>query len=235
MQFSGIHTLTLLDYPDRVAAIVFTPGCNMRCHFCHNSEFVLPEELKKIQHDFIPEEKVLHFLETRKGFLDGLVISGGEPTIFGEALISFLQKVRVLGFLIKLDTNGTHPEVLEKIFHKKLVDYVAMDIKASPERYNEITGVANDFSAITKSKDLILASGVEYEFRTTVIHGFHNASELDCIGRFIQGAKKYTLQNYRNGKVLDPEWKKFMGFSTTELKMMEMQMRAFAEKVVVME
>ena len=132
MQLSAIKKSTLLDYPGKLATIIFTPGCNLRCRFCHNPEFVLPEELEKIRHDFIGEEVFFRFLQTRVGFLDGVVICGGEPTIHKD-LPEFCQKIKNLGFLVKLDTNGSNPEMLELLLEQKLVDYIAMDIKHSPE------------------------------------------------------------------------------------------------------
>jgi pyruvate formate lyase activating enzyme len=234
MNFSAIHTLTLLDYPGKIAAIVFTPGCNMRCHFCHNAEFVLPEELKKIQHDFIPSQKVLNFLKKRQGKLDGLVISGGEPTIHSD-LLDFMRQVKDLGFLVKLDTNGTNPEVVQKALSEKLVDYMAMDIKATPKKYDDIAGVKINKTNIEKTKKLIQNSDIEYEFRTTIIKGFHNEKMLEEIFRFCQGCQKFTIQNYRNGKTLNPEWKKYTGFRSEELNQIKKIAEQYIEKVLVHE
>lgn len=227
MNFSAIHTLTLLDYPGKIAAIVFTPGCNMRCHFCHNAEFVLPKEIKKIQHDFIPQEKILNFLKKRQGKLDGLVISGGEPTLH-SGLLDFMQQVKDLGFLIKLDTNGTNPEVIEKALLKNLVDYIAMDIKASSRKYSDIAGVKINPEKIKKTQSLIQKSNIEYEFRTTIIKEFHDQTMLEEIFKSCKGCKKFTIQNYRNGKTLNPEWKKYNGFSLKELE----EIKGFAQKYI---
>lgn len=168
MQISAIKKSTLLDYPGKLATIIFTPGCNLRCGFCHNPEFVLPEEVEKIRHDFISEEIFFRFLKTRVGFLDGVVICGGEPTIHAD-LPQFCQKIKDLGFLVKLDTNGSNPEVIEGLLDQKLVDYVAMDVKHSFDQYREITGKNIDILRYKKSMELIKTRAPDYEFRTTVI------------------------------------------------------------------
>lgn len=235
MKFSAIHTLTLLDYPDTVAAIVFTPGCNFRCHYCHNAEFVLPEYIRKIQDDFIPEEKILGFLEKRKGKLEGLVISGGEPTLHGENLLAFMQKVKDKGFRIKLDTNGTHPEIIEKALRQNLLDFVAMDIKAPSKDYRELTGVEIDFSQIKRSRDLLDDFGLDYELRTTIIQPFHTPERLQEIFKFCAGAPLYTLQNYRPDKVLNPAWKKYTGFAPDQLQEFVDQARKYIKNVRVFE
>ena len=218
MKFSAIHTLTLLDFPDKIAAIVFTAGCNFRCHFCHNAEFVIPEYIQKIQEGFIPEEKILNFLKTRIGKLDGIVISGGEPTIYKEDLLRFMQKVKNLGFLIKLDTNGTNPEFLNQAIKQKIIDYVAMDIKAPSWAYTDIIGVPIDWESLEKSRDILFSSNINFELRTTVIKGFHTTKMMEEIFAFCANAPKYSIQNYRSQKVLNPLWKNFKGFSIEELK-----------------
>ncbi len=218
MLIGGINTLTLLDYPDKLACIIFIVGCNFRCGFCHNPQFVLPEEIQNFKPEhLIPEGKFFQFLETRKGLLDGVVISGGEPTLHSD-LILFLKKIKNLGFLVKLDTNGTNPEVLRKIMENKCVDYFAMDIKASPQKYNKLIGTKINFTNIEKSKDLIISSEINHEFRTTVIPNFHDKSEIKKITQFCKGANKFTIQNFRNTKVLDPKYKKLPGFNPEELK-----------------
>lgn len=232
MLIGGIHTLTLLDYPGKVACILFTVGCNMRCGYCHNAEFVLPESIKKLQGDFIPEEKVFNFLETRKGFLDGVVITGGEPTIHPD-LEKFIRKIKEMGFLVKLDSNGTNPEVLEHLFLQNLIDYVAMDIKASEAKYDALTGVRNNFAKIQKSRDLIMKSGIAYEFRTTVVRGYHDDTEIEHIAKFCKGAHQYTLQNFRSVKVLDPVFKRKHGFTEKELQHFKNIAGKYVKKVVV--
>jgi len=238
MIFSAIQRLTLLDYPGHTACTVFTPGCNFRCHYCHNSEFVLPEKLKNIEGDFIPEEAILSFLRTRKGLLEGVCITGGEPTIHKD-LPDFIRKVKVLGFLVKLDTNGSHPEMLKELMDEKLVDFVAMDIKsitnypAGPSasgglgagesrmtnKIDGFCGVVIDWEAIKKSRDLLMNSDIEYEFRTTLVKEFHTDEQFKKLLQSIRGAKHYCLQNFRTtAGCLNPKWETYSGFSDAELE-----------------
>jgi len=234
MLIGGINTLTLLDYPGKTACILFTVGCNFRCGFCHNSQFVLPEEIKSYQAShLIPEEKFFNFLKSRVGLLDGVVVSGGEPTLQSD-LILFLEKVKKLGFLVKLDTNGTNFQVLEKCLEKNLLDYIAMDVKASSEKYNELAGVVVDVSEIEKSRDLLMGSGIDYEFRTTVISEFHDDNEMERIGGFCKNAKRFTIQNFRNEKVLDPKFQGFSGFEKEYLRRFQKIVKKYEiEDVVV--
>ena len=158
--------MTLLDFPDRVACIVFTPGCNFRCGYCHNPEFVIPENLTKFRESFLSLESVFTFLDTRKGRLDGVVVSGGEPTL-QVGLGDFLGKVKSMGFQTKLDTNGSLPEVLKPLLQEMLIDYVAMDVKTSLARYGELTEACVRAEAIRESIELIKDMAPDYEFRTT--------------------------------------------------------------------
>ncbi len=235
MLIAGIHTLTLLDYPGKTACIIFTAGCNFRCGFCHNPQFVLPEEILNYQEKgLVPEEKFFKFLKTRKGLLDGVVVSGGEPTIQPD-LVPFLKKIKEMGFLVKLDTNGTNAKVIEECIREKCVDYFAMDIKASPKNYDILADTKVDTPQIEKSKDLIMNSGVDYEFRTTVIAEFHDEAEMEKIVQFIKGAKKFTIQNFRNKKVLNPEFHKYTGFSKKELTAFKKIAEKYVSQVEVME
>ncbi len=228
MLIAGIHTLTLLDYPGKIACIIFTAGCNFRCGFCHNPQFVLPEEIQKYQASgLIPEEKIFSFLESRRGLLDGVVISGGEPTIHPN-LPKFLKRIKNLGFLVKLDTNGTNPDSLNNIINSKNVDYIAMDIKSSLKKYSQIVECEIDKEAIKKSRNLIMSSGIDYEFRTTVLSEFHDESEIEEIAKFCKDAKKFTIQNFRNQKVLNPEYQNYHGFTKEELN----QLKTISEKYV---
>ena len=170
MLISGLQKLTLLDYPGRVACTVFTGGCNFRCPFCHNSSLVLPERLA---HD-TDEEQVLAFLKKRQGTLDGVAVTGGEPLLHKD-IDAFLQKVHELGYMIKLDTNGSFPDRLIDIVERGLVDRVAMDIKNAPELYAATAGVKLDLAPIERSKNYLLEGHVDYEFRTTVVRGLHTA------------------------------------------------------------
>lgn len=212
MQIHGLNKTTLLDYPEHVAATIFTGGCNFRCPFCHNSELVLHPG----QQPQIPEEEVLTFLKKRKGILTGVCITGGEPTLQKD-LRDFIQKIKDMGYLVKLDTNGYRPEMLERLLKENLLDYVAMDIKSSRERYGVLAGVEGiDTSVIEESTALLKNSGIPYEYRTTVIKELHSAEDFRSIGAWLAGCPAYYLQAYReNENVMQP------GFSAYSKEEME--------------
>ncbi len=197
MKILGLQKLTILDFPSKVACIVFTAGCSFRCPFCHNASLV------KCEGDVVQEDEIFSYLKKRQGILDGVVITGGEPTIHPD-LLEFIQKIKELGYSVKLDTNGYHPEALKKILDAGVLDYVAMDIKNSKDKYSLITGVPNvDLSRIEKSIELIKSSGVAYEFRTTVMEEFHTVQDMVAISKWIGGAKRYFIQNFNDsGDVL---------------------------------
>ncbi len=198
--------MTLLDYPGHIAATIFTPGCDMRCPFCHNSELV--KDSSEIE--YYPEE-VLDFLKTRVGKLDGIAITGGEPLMQTD-IKDFIKKVRALGMKVKLDTNGTFPERLEELLSEGLVDYVAMDIKNCPEKWAKTAGLEGDsarilFGKTLRSMSIIKISGVDYEFRTTIVKGLHELSDMESLGQLVMGAKKYFLQNFTDsGAILNGTW-----------------------------
>jgi len=217
MIISGIQKFTLLDFPEKIACIIFTGGCNYRCGFCHNPEFVLPEELQKIAHHFIPEESVLNFLKQRKGLLQGVVITGGEPTIFPD-LESFIVKVKKLGFAVKLDSNGNRPEVLRSLIEKKLVDYIAMDFKTGLDHYQELVGTSADREKIQESIDILKEGKVDYEFRTTLIKEIHTKERIASMCETLKGAKRLYLQTFRNGTTLHPDFRHFQSFSLEETR-----------------
>ncbi len=192
MQIAGFQKLTALDFPNRVAAIVFTKGCNFRCPFCHNASLVTHTE----DAQEISQQEILDYLEKRKGILDGVVVTGGEPLI-QEDIEDFLKSVKALGYQIKLDTNGTNPDKLISLVNKGLVDYVAMDIKNCKEKYCETAGVKNvNLEKIQQSIDFLLCGLVEYEFRTTVVNELHTTQDIESIAKWISGAEKYFLQNF---------------------------------------
>lgn len=188
MEFGGFQKLTVLDFPGQVACIVFTKGCNFRCPFCHNSLLV------EGKCETYKEEEILSFLEKRKNVLDGIVISGGEPLM--HDIESFLVKVKELGYKIKIDTNGTYPKKLKNFVEKGIVDYVAMDIKNTPEKYIDTAGADFPYNIIEESIDFLLTDKVDYEFRTTVTKEFHTPIDLEKIAMRISGAKRYFIQNF---------------------------------------
>jgi len=203
MIIGGFQRLTLIDYPGKLATTVFTVGCSFRCPFCHNPELVLPS---KMVVDSKMEENFFKHLKNRKGKIEGVCITGGEPTIQKD-IVEFIQKVKKLGFKIKLDTNGTRPDVLKKLLDLKLLDFVAMDIKNQLKKYDSTTGVKGDKQRIKLSVDLIMNSRLPYEFRTTVVPGLHTPKDFEVIAKWIQGAKSYYLQEYREQVILNPKLK----------------------------
>lgn len=204
MILGGYQRLTLIDYPGKLATTVFTVGCSFRCPFCHNPELVLGG---KQAGPNILEKEFFAFLKKRQGKLEGVCITGGEPTI-QDGLVDFIKKIKKMGFLVKLDTNGTRPDVLKKLLDLKLLDFVAMDIKNQLKRYDQTVGVKSDKARIKLSVDLIKNSRVPYEFRTTVVPGIHTEKDFMAIVKWIGGARSYYLQEYRELKILDPNLKK---------------------------
>lgn len=196
MKICGFQKTTLLDYPEHVAATVFVGGCDFRCPFCQNTGLVLhPDDEAGIS-----AEEIFAFLKKRRGILDGVCITGGEPTLAAD-LECFIDEIRKLGYAIKLDTNGYHPEVLERLIAQGKLSYVAMDIKASKENYKRVAGVQNlDLGRIEKSVELLKYAGIPYEFRTTVVKGLHTVEEFERIGKWIAGARVYYLQGFRQSE-----------------------------------
>ena len=193
MEIHGFNKTTLLDYPEHIAATVFTGGCNFRCPFCHNGELVLDPA----RQPSVAEEEVLSYLKKRQGILQGVCVTGGEPTLQRD-LRRFLQKIKDLEYPIKLDTNGYMPGVLWELLQEHLIDYVAMDIKASRDHYARAAGLPHmDISRIEESIGILKSSGILYEFRTTVVKGIHRVEEFEDIGRWIEGCPAYYLQNYQ--------------------------------------
>ena len=203
MRIGGYQKLTLIDFPGTIATTVFTVGCSFRCGFCHNPELVIKSQFPALNK---LEEEFFQHLEKRIGKLEGVCITGGEPTIQPD-IIPFIRKIKAMGFKVKLDSNGTRPDVLRKIFKEKLVDFVAMDIKSSPEKYSYTVGLKTDIERIKLSVEMIMNSTVPYEFRTTVVPGIHQVEDFIEIAAWIKGAKAYYLQEYREMRVLDPKIK----------------------------
>lgn len=201
MNIASFQKFTMVDYPGYVAATVFTVGCNFRCPFCHNPELVIGSQLTV--HSNGREKEFFDFLKIRKGKLDGVCITGGEPTLQGD-LIEFMKKIKEMGFLVKLDTNGTRPDIIRKALQEKSVDYIAMDIKNSLKKYERTAGSKVDLERIRMSVDLIRNSRIDYDFRTTVVPGFHSEKDFDDIIAWIGGSKRYFLQRFRDFKTLDP-------------------------------
>lgn len=190
MRIAGLQKLTLLDYPGRCACTVFLAGCNLRCPFCHNASLVTGQAPSDMDQD-----EFFAFLGKRKGLLDGVCVTGGEPTLY-NALPEFLAGIRELGFSVKLDTNGSNPSMLRRLIDEGLVDCVAMDIKNSPDRYMETCGGVDILDRVQESIDILMEGRVDYEFRTTCCKPFHDADALESIGAWLCGAKQYYLQAF---------------------------------------
>lgn len=225
MYLCGLQKLAMVDYPGKLAATIFTGGCNLRCPFCHNALLVTRlEEAPRL-----PEAEVLDFLERRRGLLDGVVLSGGEPLLQPDTA-SFLQKIRDLGFAVKLDTNGCFPERLAAVLEAGLVDYVAMDIKNSRENYPQTVGVPDfDTAPVEESVRLLRAGSVSCEFRTTLVRELHSLQDLTAIGQWLRGAPHYYLQNFVDSGGLIQSG--FHGFTAGEMARFAAAVRPFFGQV----
>ena len=210
-KLGGIQKTSLIDFPQKVAAIVFTQGCNFRCGYCHN-----PELLEFSEKTDFDANCFFNFLKTRIGKLDGVVITGGEPTLQSD-LYDFIKEIKALGFAVKLDTNGTNPVVTEKLLKENLLDYIAMDIKAPLEKYREITDVNVDTKKIKQSIKLIMNSFIDYEFRTTVLKSQLFFEDFNNIGEMIKGSKKYYLQKFQASKIYNKKLITAVTYSDEEL------------------
>ena len=199
MRIGGFQKFSLSDFPGRTAAIVFTQGCNFRCPFCHNGGLI-PETPQDGL--LIPEEYVLSYLRSRTGRLDGLVVTGGEPTV-QEDLACFLRKVREIGYRTKIDTNGSRPEVLERLISEDLIDFISMDVKAPPRSYDRLTGVRAPISEITRSIDLLSCCGIEHEFRTTRVPSLLSARDMDGVAGMIPDGSAFKIQTFNPSQAFD--------------------------------
>ena len=209
----GFQSISLIDYPDKICSVVFFSGCNFLCGFCHNKDLVI--ENKNIP--CIEIDYVLKRIKKQSNFIDGVCITGGEPTLYNN-LIKFVGKIKSMNLKIKLDTNGTMPNVLEKLIDKKLIDYVAMDIKNTKEKYANTVGIKNpDLSAIQKSINIIKNKKIDYEFRTTIIPLFHKPEDILNIAKWIGYAKKYRIQQFRPINTIDKKLEKQKPYSVEEL------------------
>ncbi len=210
MDINGIQKLTLLDYPGQCACTVFLAGCNLRCPFCHNASLVTGHAPAAMT-----EDEFFAFLKKRKGLLDGVCVTGGEPTLRKD-LPEFLAKIKALGFLVKLDTNGSNPQMLRQLIDAKLVDYVAMDIKNCPDRYAQTCGGPDILAKVEECLEILRAGNVEYELRTTCVKPFHDETALEAMGKWLCGTKNYYLQNFvDSGDLIGSE---VSGFTKEEME-----------------
>ncbi len=214
MQIGGLIKLSLVDYPGKTAAVIFTQGCNFRCPYCYNKELVIPECFQPP----IAQQEVLSFLANRKGLLGGVVISGGEPTLQKD-LLDFIRLVKPLGFSIKLDTNGSRPDILQKVIDEHLVDFIAMDVKAPLEIYSKLAGVDVDTALIQKSIAMIKNSGIEHQFRTTLVRPLLGVEDMPQLSALVSGTKGYVLQNFSaKESILDPTLLLYGAFGENEVE-----------------
>jgi len=231
MKISAIQTLTLIDYPGQVAATIFTFGCSFRCHFCHNPELVLPAQKVKI----LLEKDILEFLEKRRQFLDGLCITGGEPTIWKD-LPKFIKKVKRMDLNVKLDINGTNPEMLKKLIDEKLIDYVAMDIKAPWNKYEKVVNKKIDIKKIKKSAKILLDGKLDYEFRSTILPRLHPIKDIIEMAEQIKGAERYYLQQFKPfAKMVNKEYVNEKSYRHVDLKKICQKIKPMFKKCEVRE
>lgn len=236
MKFAGLIKQSLVDYPNRIAAVLFTYGCNLRCPFCHNGHLLIKPSPQTSKNILIDEEEILAFIEEREGFLDALVISGGEPLLERE-LFYFIEKARKYNILLKIDTNGTNPEMLKTLLDAGFLDYVAMDIKA-PLDYKKYAkacgGLSSElFMNIKSSIKLLLEADICVEFRTTVVPALHSNEDILEIARTIKGAERYTLQQFNPENALNVKYRNLEPYSAEHLRKAADQCRLYVDSVEV--
>jgi pyruvate formate lyase activating enzyme len=227
VQIHGFNKTTLLDYPGHLASTIFLGGCNFRCPFCHNKGLVLCPSKEPV----IPTMQVLEHFKKRKNVIEGVCITGGEPTL-SQDLPSFIQQLKELGLLVKLDTNGYRPAVLKSLLTSGLLDYIAMDIKSAPENYSKLTGIEDiDMNQINESVNIIMNSNIPYEFRTTLVKELHTMKDIDYIGKWVEGCDNFYLQNYReNEHVINPI---YTGFCKEKLLAFQHHLSKYVKQVQI--
>ncbi len=228
MIIGGLQKFSLIDYPGKTSAIIFTIGCNFRCRYCHNPELVIPERYTAE----ISLSEVYDFLNNRRGKLDAVCITGGEPTQHAD-LSEMIENIKAMGFLVKLDSNGSRPEVLENFIKRKLVDYVAMDIKAPLKKYSKVIGWQIPVEKLKKSISLLMSSSVGYEFRTTIVKSILSKDDLRKIAQEIKGAENYFLQKFIPTKLIEPALKKESSYSDNELSELAEELKKYVKNCYV--
>ncbi|PKN85933.1 MAG: anaerobic ribonucleoside-triphosphate reductase activating protein [Deltaproteobacteria bacterium HGW-Deltaproteobacteria-1] len=228
MNIGGLQKVSLIDYPGKISAIIFTQGCNFRCPYCHNPQLVDP----KLYNPCLFTKDILDFLEHRRGKLDAVTITGGEPTL-QEDLVPFIQKIRKMGFAVKLDSNGSHPDVLGRLLKENLLDFVALDIKAPRDRYQSFVNTTVDAAIIAESVRLVLKSKIPQEFRTTVVKSMLTPKDILAIAKEIAGAKRYALQRFQPAQTLDPEYAGENSYPEKEFLKLKKQLEKIVPLVVI--
>jgi pyruvate formate lyase activating enzyme len=228
MKIGALQKVSLIDYPGEICAIVFTQGCNFSCPYCHNPELVNPE----MYGECLLEEEIFSFLAKRKGKIDAVTITGGEPTIQND-LIDFVKRVRKTGYSIKIDTNGSQPEVIEKLISMKLLDYIAMDIKSPAGKFKNLTKSDISYHKITQTIELIMKSGIPYEFRTTVLKRLLDENDIVNIAHSIRTARLYILQQFVPSKVLDRGLMHYESYSREELESLRKKITKSVSNILI--
>lgn len=223
LNIGGLHKSSLIDYPGKISAVIFTQGCNFCCPYCHNPELIGKKEKER-------GKRIIEFLQTRMGKLDGVVITGGEPTLHKD-LPEFIKQIKDLGFAVKLDTNGTNPEMLQQLIDEKLIDYVAMDIKAPIDKYSDVVCAHVDTDKILKSIEILKNSDIAYEFRTTVVKSQLSCADFEKIGALIQGAPIYYLQKFLPTKTLDEAFLKQETYSDEEFISITEELKKYIKRI----
>ncbi len=221
MKIGGFQKFSLIDFPGKICAIIFTQGCNFRCPYCHNPELVDSAQYQQP----IPEQQILNFLHKRRGKLDAVSITGGEPTLQKD-LVDFAFACKAMGYQIKLDTNGTNPQMLEKLINLDLVDYLAMDIKAPLAKYSEITRSKVDSEVIERSIQLIETCGIDYEFRSTLVRNLLTTDDVLNIGNMLGKAKRYLLQRFVPSKMLGSDASQYSPFTQDMMNLLARELQA---------
>lgn len=226
MNIIGHLKSSFIDYPDKICTVFFTGGCNFRCPYCHNASIVRNEGLP------LSEDYIFSYLESRKKYLDGVCISGGEPTL-QEGLKDFVSKIKDKGFLVKLDTNGTNSEVLKELIENKYLDYIAMDIKAPLDKYEFVTKIKVDINIIKSSTDIIRSSDIDYEFRTTVCKELLSEEDILKIAEYLKGSKRYVIQNFRDGETILAGKGQFNSYDIKTLRKIEKKVKHYFTSFII--
>lgn len=228
MKIGGLQKVSLIDYPGLICAVVFLQGCNFKCSYCHNPELVDPQLFQPV----LKESEVLEFLESRRGKLDAVTLTGGEPTIQSD-LVNFIRKIKKMGFSVKLDTNGSQPQVIQALFDENLIDFIAMDIKSPLEKYENIAGVPVNGKRIKESIKNILKARIHHEFRTTIVQSLLTMKDILKIGALISGCERYSLQKFISVKILNVNFYNEKSYPENELEKIKKRLEKIIPSVIV--
>jgi len=229
MKITGFQKTSLIDYPGHIVSIIFTQGCSFKCPYCHNSDLISPDSKSK---EYFPVEYIYSFIKNRKGLIDGVSITGGEPTLQSD-LYDFITKVKSMGLKIKLDTNGCNPQILKSLFMENLLDYIAMDVKGSLQDYENIINTKINIDSIIKSIKLIQESTIPYEFRTTVVPELHDIEQIKDIAILLKGSNKYFIQNFKAKNTFNTDYMQYNGFTPSKLKIFKEVCMPYINKVEI--